>query len=35
MKYKKHGFKELVKYIQLLETGKSVRSISRRYGIND
>ena len=35
MKYKKHGIKDLVKYIQLLETGKSVRSISRRYGIND
>ncbi|MBS7342839.1 MAG: hypothetical protein KIH02_06840, partial [Parabacteroides sp.] len=27
MKYKKHGIKDLVKYIQLLETGKSVRSI--------
>ena len=33
-KYKKHEYADLLKYMRLLEDGKSVKSIHKEYGIN-
>ena len=34
IKYKKHEYADLLKYMRLLEEGKSFKSIHKKYGIN-